>query len=226
MHTQHLLKFYYTIQCSYFFYLLLQHFTLLFWIWKKNKKTNHAENIDKQLLSCHIFVRKSTVSYTFILIKSVALHLRRFKTYRRVSARLQCRGFVVRKTLSLNLNASFLSRFSLLLISSNYVLVLTRMGGPRPRPYTPRKIYRVEPGIVAGTSWMTVRRANHYTKVIFKFLYFVLPYNQLTSYCNVRIMVYNKFKPMICNVLLPVLLETFYTQACTPKVVMLNWIYT
>ena len=60
-------------------------------------------------------------------------------------------GLVVSKALSLNLNFSFLNRIWLLLISSSYPIVLTRLGVPRSRPYT---------------SWMAVRRANHYTKQV------------------------------------------------------------
>ena len=47
------------------------------------------------------------------------------------------------KHLSLNLNFSFLNWISLLLIPSSYLIVLTRLGGPRSRPYTSRKISRV-----------------------------------------------------------------------------------
>ena len=68
------------------------------------------------------------------------------------------------KRLSLNLNFSFFNRNSLLLESSSYPIVLTRLGGPRSRPYTSRKISRVLPGIEPGTSWVSVRWANHYTK--------------------------------------------------------------
>ena len=48
--------------------------------------------------------------------------------------------------LSLNLNFSFLNRISLLLISSSYPIVLTWLGEPRSRHYTPRKVlgYRRE----------------------------------------------------------------------------------
>ena len=66
------------------------------------------------------------------------------------------------KRIYLNLNFCFLNRISLL-ISSSYPIVLTRLGGPRSRPCTSRKISRVELGIEPGTSWMAVRRANHYT---------------------------------------------------------------
>ena len=52
-------------------------------------------------------------------------------------------GVVVCKALSLNLNFSFLNRISLLVISSSYPIGLTRLGGPRSKPYTPRKISRV-----------------------------------------------------------------------------------
>ena len=49
---------------------------------------------------------------------------------------------VVRKALSLNLNFSFLNRISLLVILSSYPVVLTRLGGPRSRPYSSRKNYK------------------------------------------------------------------------------------
>ena len=52
-------------------------------------------------------------------------------------------GIVVSKTLSLNLNFSFLNWISLLLTSSSYPIVLTRLGGPHSGPYTSRKISRV-----------------------------------------------------------------------------------
>ena len=44
------------------------------------------------------------------------------------------RGLWLAKRLSLNLNVSFLHRISLLLMSSSYSIVLTRLGGPRPDP--------------------------------------------------------------------------------------------
>ena len=47
------------------------------------------------------------------------------------------------KRLSLNRNFSFLNQISLLLISSSYPIVHTMLGGPRSRPYTSRKIFRV-----------------------------------------------------------------------------------
>ena len=51
-------------------------------------------------------------------------------------------GFlVVSKALFLYLNLRFLNRISLLLIWSSYSIVLTRLGGPRSKPYTSRKIY-------------------------------------------------------------------------------------
>ena len=58
-----------------------------------------------------------------------------------VAARWQYRGALwLAKRLSLNLNFSFLNRISLLLMPSSYPIVLTRLGGPRSRPYTSRKI--------------------------------------------------------------------------------------
>ena len=77
--------------------------------------------------------------------------------------------FVVSKALIPQLYFSFLNRISLLLISSSYPIVLTRLGGPRSRPYTSRNISRVQSGIEPGTSWMAVRRANHYTKKVVNF---------------------------------------------------------
>ena len=74
------------------------------------------------------------------------------------------RALWLAKHFSLNLNFSFLNWILLLLISSSYPIVLTRLGGPRSRSYTSRKISRVQPGIEPGTSWMAVRRASHYTK--------------------------------------------------------------
>ena len=68
------------------------------------------------------------------------------------------------KRLSLNLNFSFLNQISLVLISSIYEIILTRLGGPRSGPNTSWKISRIQSGIEPGTSWMAVRRANHYTK--------------------------------------------------------------
>ena len=70
----------------------------------------------------------------------------------------------VSKALSLNLNFSFLNRILLHLISSSYPIDLTRLGEPHSGTYTSRKISRLLPGIEPGTSRMTVRCANHYTK--------------------------------------------------------------
>ena len=89
-----------------------------------------------------------------------------------VAAGWQYRGPCGSKALSLNLNFRFRNQISLLLISSSYPIALTRMGGPRSRPYTSRKISRVQPGVEPGTSWMAVRCANHYTKLaVTKLLY-------------------------------------------------------
>ena len=52
-------------------------------------------------------------------------------------------GLVVSEALSLNLNSSFLNRISLLLISSSYPIVLTRLDEFSSRPYISRKISRV-----------------------------------------------------------------------------------
>ena len=100
-------------------------------------------------------------------IFSVALQLRRAKTDRSGFCQMTVQGALwLAKRLSLNHNFSFLNRILLRLISSSYPVVLTRLGGPRSRPYTSRKISRVLPGIEPGTSWMAVKRANHYTKQV------------------------------------------------------------
>ena len=90
------------------------------------------------------------------IIKSLGLQLRRAKTY--------WSGCCQMAVLSLNLNFSFLSRISLLLISSSYPVVLTSLGGPRSRPYTSRKISRVYHREWTGDLLDGIRRANHYTK--------------------------------------------------------------
>ena len=102
-----------------------------------------------------------------LFFKFVALQPRRAKTDRKCCCQMAVQGALwLAKCLSLNLNFSFLNRISLLLISSSYPIVLTKLGGPRSRPYRPtsRKMSRVQPRIERGTSWMAVRRANHYTK--------------------------------------------------------------
>ena len=50
-------------------------------------------------------------------------------------------------------------------------IVLMRLSGPRSRPYTSIKISRVQPRTEPGTSWMAVRRANHYTKQVINALF-------------------------------------------------------
>ena len=96
---------------------------------------------------------------------SVALQPRRAKTDWSGCCQMAVkRAFWLVNHLSLNLNFSFLNRISLLLISSSYPIVLTRLGGPRSKSYTFRKIPRVYPGIKPGISWMAVKWANHYTK--------------------------------------------------------------
>ena len=107
-----------------------------------------------------------------------------------VAARWQFRGLVASKALSLNLNFSFVNRISLLLISSSYPIVLTRLGGSRSRSYTSRKISRVQPGIEPGTSWMAVRRANHYTRKAVLLLVIIRPmYFLCTSIHFVRVII-------------------------------------
>ena len=56
-----------------------------------------------------------------------------------VAAPDQYRGLVVSKTLSLKLNFSFLSRISLLLLTSSYPIVLTRLGRTVSDPILPEK---------------------------------------------------------------------------------------
>ena len=62
----------------------------------------------------------------------MALQLRRAKTDWSGCCQMTVQGALwLAKRLSLNLNFSFLNRISLLLISSSYPIVLTRLGGPR-----------------------------------------------------------------------------------------------
>ena len=122
-----------------------------------------SEALKMAILSTQVYV-------AFILklkIKSVALQLRRAKTGRCGCCQMAVQAALwLAKRLSLNLHFSFLNRISLLLISSSYPFVLRRLGGPRSRPYTSRKISGVQPGTEPGTSWMAVRLANHYTKLV------------------------------------------------------------
>ena len=70
-------------------------------------------------------------------ISSVALQPRRAKTDWSGCCQMAVQGALwFTKSLSLNLNFSFLNRISLLVISNSYPVVLTRLGGPRSRPYT------------------------------------------------------------------------------------------
>ena len=65
------------------------------------------------------------------LNKSMAIQPRRAKTDWSGCRQMAVQGvFWLAKRLSLNLNFSFLNRISLLLISSSYPIVLTRLGGP------------------------------------------------------------------------------------------------
>ena len=98
-------------------------------------------------------------------------------------------GLVVSKALSLNHNFIFLNQILLLLNSSSYPIVFTRLGGPCSRPYTFRNISRVQLGIDPGTSWMAVRCANHYIKevVIHDHQHLVLPYDEILSYIHQKI---------------------------------------
>ena len=88
--------------------------------------------------------RKRKAFYKGIKIKSVALQPRRAKTDWSGCCQMRVQGVLwLAKRLSLKLKFSFLNRISLLLMSSSYPIVLTRLGGPRSRPYTSRKISRV-----------------------------------------------------------------------------------
>ena len=108
---------------------------------------------------------RANSSYKWNKNKFVALQPRRAKTESSRCCQMAVQGaLLLAKRLSLNLYFSFLNRISLLIIWSSYPIVLTRLGGPRFRPYTSRKISRIQPGIESGTYWMTVRRSNHYTK--------------------------------------------------------------
>ena len=81
-----------------------------------------------------------------------------------VAARWQYRGPCGQQSAYPSTLICFLNRILLFIISSSYPIALMRLGRPRSRPYTSIKISRVKPGIEPGTSWMAVRRANHYTK--------------------------------------------------------------
>ena len=68
------------------------------------------------------------------------------------------------KRLSLNLNFSFLNRIRYF---SYQVATQSSSRGwvdPVPDPILPEKFLGYSRGIAPGTSWMAVRRANHYTK--------------------------------------------------------------
>ena len=79
----------------------------------------------------------------------MALQIRRAKTDWSGCCQMAVQGALwLAKHLSLNLNFSFRNRISLLLISSSYPIVLTRLGGPRSRSYTSIKISRVWPNII------------------------------------------------------------------------------
>ena len=80
------------------------------------------------------------ISAIIVFNFSVALEPRRAKTDWNGCCQTAVQGALwLAKRFSLNLNFSFLNRISLLLISSSYPIVLTRLGGPRSRPYTSRK---------------------------------------------------------------------------------------
>ena len=93
---------------------------------------------NQKYLSCIIW------GMGMLKIKSVALQLRRAKTDWSGCCLMTVQGALwLAKRLSLNLNISFLNWISLLLISSSYPIVLTRLGGPRSTPCTSWKISRV-----------------------------------------------------------------------------------
>ena len=79
--------------------------------------------------------------------------------------------------LSLNLNFSFLNRILLLHIEVAIQLSSRGWVDPVPDHILPEKFLEqaLQPGIEPGTSWMAVRRANHYTKQVV-ILYCGLPY--------------------------------------------------
>ena len=58
--------------------------------------------------------------------------------------------------------------------SSSYIIVLTRLDGPRSRPYPHLKFVEV-PGIESATSWSVVRHADHYTnEAVYIYIYWLL----------------------------------------------------
>ena len=70
------------------------------------------------------------------------------------------------KHLSLNHNFSFLNRISLLLIQVAIQMSSRGWVDPVPDPILPEKFLGYSRGIELGTSWIAVRRANHYTKQV------------------------------------------------------------
>ena len=88
---------------------------------------------------------RTLMIYIYIKIKSVALQFRRAKTdwsgYCQM-ANYSRGDLVVSEAPSLNLSFNFLIQILLLLISRSYPIVLTRLGGPRFRSYSSRKVCR------------------------------------------------------------------------------------
>ena len=75
------------------------------------------------------------------MFKSVALQSRRAKTDWSGCCQMAVQGTLwLTKRLSLNINFSFLTGFRYFSYQGSYLIVLTRLGGPRSRPYTSRKI--------------------------------------------------------------------------------------
>ena len=106
------------------------------------------------------------IKFAYVNNKSVALQLRRAKTDWSGCCEMTVQGALwLAKRLSLNLNFIFLNRTRYFAYQ-----VATRLSSRGWVDHVPtlycnsRKISRVQPGIEPGTSWMAVRRANHYTK--------------------------------------------------------------
>ena len=123
-------------KCSQFLPIAYQFYSINFEIvaWKSLIKRTQERRF-----KCHRVAFRTTVRL-YKNNKSLALQPRRAKTDWSACCQKAVQWALwLAKSLSLNLNFSFLNRISLLLISSSYPIVLTRLGGPHSRPYTFRK---------------------------------------------------------------------------------------
>ena len=105
-------------------------------------------------------------------------------------------GSLVSKLLSLNFNFSFLNRISLLLISSSYPIVLTRLGGPRSRPILPEMLqyYSLEskPGPLGRQSDVLTTIPNRWSSLQSPALNICrMAYRKLVIFTNVILQTHN-----------------------------------